>query len=247
MGAHWDGRVGLPDPRRGRCTCGGTLQDGIGAVIPPNIAVDLNESVRDFWKRRLEVHTHDTYRGLVLAKMPEDLRTYQHIIEESKPEVVLELGSFAGGSALWFADQLQALLGRKTMPLVVSVDISAVSFRDDRVVFINGDVKNHSTQMLVEPYLRGRRVMISEDSQHTYESTIAALNGFARFVSPGCWFVVEDGIVDSVELRLPRYRGGIDKAIVEFLAADGGRRFERFGVAPYGITTCINGWLKAAP
>ena len=43
---------------------------------------------------------------------------------------------------------------------------------------------------------------VVEDSAHTYETTLAALGSFARFVPQGGFFVVEDGCVDIEEMRL---------------------------------------------
>jgi cephalosporin hydroxylase len=219
-------------------------------IIPPNIEYSLDAPLRDFWKQRLEVHTNDAYKGRVLAKMPEDLRTYQHIIEDSAPEVIVELGSFDGGSAIWFADQLTTLVQRDwraTTASVISLDIAKIrtGIFDRRIQFLQGDVKDPLVWKAITDLVAGRRVMISEDSQHSFASTEAALNGFADLVSPGCWFVVEDGVVDEQEVKLPRYRGGVQPAIEAFLATEKGSRFSRHHLQPYGLTTDFGGWLRA--
>lgn len=216
--------------------------------IPPNIEYDLDAPFRDFFRKRLDMHTHDHYKGLTLAKMPEDLRVYQHIIEDCQPDVIVELGAFEGGSAVWFADQLQILVPRPwrdAEPSVISLDIRQIKVLDHRVKFINGDVKSEHVADRIAKLVTGKRVMISEDSQHSYASTIAALRLYAGLVSRGCWFVVEDGVVDEAEVKLPRYRGGVQPAIEEFLASGQGKRFSRHFLAPYGTTTDFGGWLRA--
>ena len=216
-------------------------------MIPDNIAIDPDETVHDFWQRRLDRHTHDTYRGRTLAKMPEDLRTYQHIIESSKPEVIVELGSFEGGSAVWFADQLDIFVPNQSYPRVISVDTREIDYRSDpRIEGIRGDLTNPAIAQMVREMVLGRRVMISEDSAHKYGSTIGALTMYSDLVSPGCWFVVEDGVVDDERIRLPRYPHGVQPAIVDFLATSQGKRFTRNWLAPYGTTTNIGGWLCAS-
>lgn len=214
-------------------------------MIPPNVPYNLLAPLSAFWKARLETHTQDSYRGIPLAKMPEDVWTYQHLLHESQPDVIVELGSYRGGSALWFADQL-SIMGRRTLPLVVSVDINPVPLQDSRISFITADVRDEGAQAKVRELVAGRRVLVSEDSNHNYVSTSAALNGYADLVASNSWFVVEDGVVDDEDLRLPRYPRGIDQAITEFLASPQGKRFTRHNLAPYGISTCLNGWLKAA-
>jgi cephalosporin hydroxylase len=213
-------------------------------MIPPNVSYDLDAPLRDFWRERLERHTQDFYRGVALAKMPEDLRTYGHLIDEVNPEVIVEIGSYQGGSALWFADQL-SIRGHRQTPLVVSVDKNPVALRDSRIEFITADVRDPDAQARVWQLVADRRALVSEDSNHNYVSTSAALRAYADLVSVGSWFVVEDGVVDHEGLRLPRYPHGVKQAIDEFLASPDGERFSQHELAPYGTTTCFGGWLKA--
>lgn len=213
-------------------------------MTPPNLAYDLDAPLRDFWRKRLDSHQQDSYKGRVLAKMPEDLRTYQHLIEGSRPEVIVELGAFAGGSAIWFADQLDAF-GCRTGPVsVISVDLRLVRYDDERIVALEGLLESPAIQAQVHELVAGRRAMVSEDSAHLFDTTMAALNGYSDLVPKGGWFVVEDGVVDDEELRLPNYSRGVQPAIEAFLASAPGQRFARRWIAPYGITTDIGGWLE---
>lgn len=50
-----------------------------------------------------------TYKGLINLKTPFDLALYARLIWELQPRTILELGSFQGGSGLWFADQMSLL------------------------------------------------------------------------------------------------------------------------------------------
>ncbi|WP_083742427.1 CmcI family methyltransferase [Bradyrhizobium mercantei] len=50
-----------------------------------------------------------TYKGLICIKTPFDLALYARLIWELQPRTILELGSFQGGSGLWFADQMSVL------------------------------------------------------------------------------------------------------------------------------------------
>ncbi|MCK1758052.1 hypothetical protein IVA78_23295 [Bradyrhizobium sp. 137] len=50
-----------------------------------------------------------TYKGLITIKTPFDLLLYTRLIWELQPRTILELGSFQGGSGLWFADQMSVL------------------------------------------------------------------------------------------------------------------------------------------
>jgi len=48
-----------------------------------------------------------SYRGLVRLKPPFDIVLYSNLIWELMPATIIEFGSLQGGSALWFADQLE--------------------------------------------------------------------------------------------------------------------------------------------
>ncbi|MBP0116050.1 CmcI family methyltransferase [Bradyrhizobium vignae] len=50
-----------------------------------------------------------TYKGLINIKTPFDLALYTRLIWELQPKTILELGSFQGGSGLWFADHMSLL------------------------------------------------------------------------------------------------------------------------------------------
>src|SRR5258708_34463467 len=45
------------------------------------------------------------YRGIPMQKNPFDLALYPLLLERARPRTLIEIGSFAGGSALWVADQ----------------------------------------------------------------------------------------------------------------------------------------------
>ena len=44
------------------------------------------------------------WRGVEIAKYPTDLWVYQEILNEIKPDVIIEAGTYKGGSALYLAD-----------------------------------------------------------------------------------------------------------------------------------------------
>lgn len=55
---------------------------------------------------------YGSYKGLIRLKPAIDLVLYSNLIWELQPRNILEFGSLQGGSALWFADQLQVLCGK---------------------------------------------------------------------------------------------------------------------------------------
>lgn len=221
---------------------------------------DLAEPVVELWRRRLAQHTGDWYAGLRLQKFPEDLRAYEHLLWAGDPHVVIELGSHRGGSALWFRDRLAALdryrpAGRRLV-IGVSEDTgparAGVSLRDpdwaEDIVFIDGDVRDPELPGRVASHLSpGTPCLVVEDTAHSYDTTRSALEGFSRFVQPGGFFVVEDGVVDVPELSAHAggAKGGVRRAVTEWLASAVGQSFQvRREMELYGLTSSPGGWLQ---
>lgn len=159
--------------------------------MPPDIDVllDVDASVALFRAAGFEQSVH----GVRTWKFADDLRRYQAVIEASRPEVVVETGTFMGGSALWFAD-----LGVD----VVTVDVDMKRSRQaqgmtDRVTWVLGASSVDPTTVdRVRQLVDGRRCMVSLDSEHHAPHVIAEIEAYAPMVSPGCHLVVEDGLAD---------------------------------------------------
>jgi cephalosporin hydroxylase len=227
--------------------------------FPRPTPLDLGATVREYWLERVARHRQDVYAGVRLAKFPEDLRVYEHLIWASKPDVVIEIGTLRGGSALWFRDRLRTLesYGHIGRPLVISIDLDVGAARkslgladpayEETITLLERDVTDPGLPGEVESLLPPEaRCLVVEDSAHVFETTMAALTGFARFVPPQGFFVVEDGSVDYEEMRLeddwPR---GVLPAVREWLETPEGRCFRvRRDLEIYGITSHPEGFLQ---
>lgn len=230
--------------------------------LPSPVHVTFSESIRDYWLKRVDQHSHDRYAGVPISKFPEDLRVYEHLIWLSRPDVVIEIGARYGGSALWFRDRLRTIAGYGLIahPLVVSIDldVSAAEGRvaaidpgyEDTIKLVEGDCCDPSLPERVEGLLSGRsNCLVVEDSAHTYETTMCALSGFSRFVRPGGFFIVEDGCIDVEEMRGgPGWPRGVLPALHDWLGSEQGSAFEsRRDLELYGISCHPEGFLQRTP
>lgn len=156
------------------------------------------------------------YKGVPCYKSPLDLAIYMKLMWELKPRTIIEIGSKAGGSALFLADIAQ-LFGLHAG--VYSIDVEPPGMDDPRITFIEGNVHQleksfaeHDLDECPRPWF------VSEDSAHTHQACLAALHVLADKMHPGDMLAMEDGIL--VELGLAhRYDGGPNRAIEEFLTA----------------------------
>lgn len=228
-------------------------------MLPPHVDVRLDETMLEYWHRRVEQHLKDSYAGVPMSKFPEDLRVYEHLLWDAKPNVVIEIGAQFGGSALWFRDRLRTLAGYTAAAeiRVVSLDLDTSAARanlgaldpryEETIVFLDADVLDAQTPSRVEESLPASSVcFVVEDSAHIYETTLAALDGFARFIPPNGYFVVEDGCVDIEEMRgAPDWPRGVLPAIEAWLETAEGSDFTvRRDLELYGLSCHPGGFLQ---
>ena len=225
--------------------------------LPPDISAEISQDLGSFWRERLRQHTGDSYAGLRLSKLPEDLRTYEHLLWSAKPDTVIEIGTQYGASALWFRDRLRTLqsYGLIDEPRVVTLDVDQSLARRDlpradpsyesTIHLLEGDIRDGAVADQVRR-LVGERCFIIEDSAHEYETTYASLTMFSDLVPPGGYFIVEDGSVDIEALRVAEdWPRGVLPALRDWLQTSEGHEFHvRRDLELYGITSHPHGFLQ---
>ena len=146
--------------------------------------------------------TKATWLGAQALKNPLDLWVYQEILYETRPELIVETGTYRGGSAFFLAS-ICDLLGAGE---VVSIDIEPL--RDDypahpRVTYLGG---RSSTDPEVVAEVRGRarekRTLVVLDSDHSQAHVEAELAAYADLVPVGCYLIVEDSNIGQIRKDL---------------------------------------------
>lgn len=182
------------------------------------------------------------HRGVPIGKSPLDLWIYKEIIERVKPALLIELGTWFGGSALYFHEQLQAVSGGK----VISVDFNSRHRpkwpKQDEISYLVGPSTSPAIFNAIAQAARNVAgpVMVSADSGHRYKNVLAELEMYSPLVSVGSYYVVEDGVLDHV---LGREAMGAWKAATDFVKGHPGfvadAACERMGISFH-----VDGWLK---
>jgi cephalosporin hydroxylase len=227
--------------------------------LPARVSLPLDSTIGELWIARTRQHFEDSYAGIAMLQFPEDLRALEHAMWLSRPRVVIEIGVHRGGSTLWFRDRLQTLrqygLEDPVQVIGVDLDVSAAATAlhsadpgfADTITLVEGDVLDPELPARVRGELRvaGAQCMVVEDSAHTYDTTRAALAGFADFVAPGGFFIVQDGCVDVEEMRAdPTWPRGVLPAVADWLDTAAGADFEvRRDLELYGISCHPRGYL----
>lgn len=186
-----------------------------------------------------------TYRGFPLLKNPFDLAIYPMLLARARPRTLVEVGSYMGGSAVWFADQA-GLLGLGTQVISVDLEVPPAASHPS-VRFLRGDAR--SLGEVLQPAVLSalpRPLMVIEDSSHLSGTTAAVLEFFDPWLRPGEYIVIEDGILSDMRVA-ELYDGGPLRAVEEFLAKCAGRYEVDRGLCDYfgrNVTWNVDGYLR---
>jgi cephalosporin hydroxylase len=163
--------------------------------------------------------------GTTTVKYPLDLWIYQELIVEQRPQLIVETGTFRGGSAAYFGS-ICDLLGEGH---VVSVDIQDLSPPQHPRV---GSSIAPETVAAVHARAEGLvRIFVILDSDHSRDHVLAELHAYSDLVPVGGSLIVEDTNVNGHPV-LPEHGPGPYEAVDAFLADNDAfvrdRRSERF-------------------
>lgn len=185
------------------------------------------------------------WRGMPMLKHPYEVVLYPDLFWRTKPKTIIEIGSFAGGSAIWFAD-IMAAYCLSCRIIAIDIQVPSPANVPPNVEFVKGDILDLG-KVLTPQVLESleRPMLVIEDASHMYEHTLAALRFFDGVLRSGEYIVVED----AATLLMgddARFNGGPARAISEFLKNN--CRYEidvhycdRFG---YNVTGNPNGYLR---
>lgn len=161
---------------------------------------------------------HSKYFGVPSIKTPMDYWIYLEIVHEVEPDVIIEIGNKFGGTTLALAHALDHL-GRGR---VLGLDIDQRSVHEivrahPRVELYEGDAGSLFPK-IKESVKNDQKVLVIEDSSHTYENTLRILRTYHPLVSKGSYFIVEDSIINhGLDCRVKYPEGGPYEAIEKFL------------------------------
>jgi cephalosporin hydroxylase len=180
-------------------------------MLDDHLDMTLREWLERYQARIVTEQLH--YRGVPIWKNVLDLWVYQEIIHRTRPRVVVEIGAKHGGSLLWFSDVMRTVADGR----VISIDLRRPDLDiPDNVVFVEGHSVDPKTISEVKKACADDRVMVVADSDHAAEHVYHELRAYSPLVAEGCYYVVEDGIVDAMQWK--QYCPGPAVAVGRFLA-----------------------------
>ena len=183
----------------------------------------VREFQRLFYERGL--HAETRYHGIEAHKCPLDLWMFQEILYDVRPQLVIVLGTYLGGTTLFLAHQLDALGGGQ----VISVDCRELPRPSHaRIRYVLGQTNAPDVVAIVTDLARSTSgpVLVIHDADHRYDQVMLDLAAYASLVTPGSYLIVEDTNVNGHPV-LADWGPGPWEAVDRFLAEHPG--FERDG------------------
>lgn len=181
------------------------------------------------------------FMGIQTLKYPTDLWVLQEIIFETKPDVIIETGTYNGGSALYMAMLCDHLNNGE----VITIDVKEHSNRPkhSRIHYLTGSSVSDKIVEDVKTRVDGKKNrLVILDSEHMKSHVLKELELYSPFVNVGSYLIVEDTVVNGHPV-MPEFGPGPYEAVEEFL-----KNHQEFIVdeskEKFFLTQNPNGFLK---
>lgn len=181
-----------------------TFKDSVsGKKYKKKFSMPLSE-----WITRMDRTRKITWMGVVLHKThPLDLWIFQEIIFSVKPEIIIEIGSYIGGTTLYFAHLFDIIGNGK----IISIDNDRTRYKikHPRITEFTGFSQSKEIIERVHNFCGKSTVLINHDGSHYTKDVLQDLNNYCDLIAPGSYFIVEDGF-DAVSID-----SGGEKTMIE--------------------------------
>lgn len=174
-------------------------------------------------------HSLVKWKNIPIFKTTYDFSIYMMIINDIKPDYIIELGSGLGGSAIWFADITKSL-GLKTK--IISFDILKPDIKHPNINFVQQDLNNidELKKSVNWDNLNGKKMLIED----AHVNVLDILNFFNNILQKDDYVIIEDSLDKETSIKKfinnnnDKYK--IDQFYLDF-----------FGI---NISCCVNSIFK---
>lgn len=169
---------------------------------------------RLYYRNHKKNHADILWLGTPASKFIGDLWIYQEIIFKNRPDVIIECGSWRGGSAMYMASIFDLINNGR----IISIDIENLPKPSHpRVTFLTGSSVDNKIVSEVKSRIKpGEKIMIILDSDHRKKHVLEELKTYWELVTPGQYLIVEDTNVSNHPIRWTMGEGPME-AVIEFL------------------------------
>jgi cephalosporin hydroxylase len=176
----------------------------------------LTQAAEHFFARshQLKYSYNFSWLSRPIIQYPQDIVSFQEIVSQVKPDLILETGIAHGGSLVLSAsmlcllDVMDGVDPRESHRKVVGIDIdirphNRKALDDHPLRFKMELIEGSSIDPNIIQQARGHAdgaecVLVSLDSNHTHDHVVAELNAYADLVSVGSYCIVFDTVVENL-------------------------------------------------
>ncbi len=168
-----------------------------------------------------------SWMGYELLKCPLDLWIYQELIVRERPDLIIEVGTYKGGSALYLAHICDAV-GKGA---IITIDIDAshalVRPRHERICYVLGSSLDPEVFSSIRSAAEGKsRVMVILDGDHHCDHVLKELRLYQSLTKPGDYMIVEDTNING-HPTYPEFGPGPWEAVSRFLEGNADFKADR--------------------
>jgi len=208
---------------------------------------------------KYEYAYHFEWLGRPIIQYPQDIIAFQEIVWKVKPEIIIETGIARGGSLVLSASLLQ-LLGHGKV-LGIDIDIRKNNRNKiekhplgKRIKIIEGSSTDESVVKKIFKIAKGKKVLVSLDSNHTHEHVLEEMKLYSPLVTKGSYMIVFDTVIEDIPNNVSKFmkkrpwgKGNNPKtAVFEFLKTNNRFKIDNeidkklmMSAAPSGYLKCI--------
>ncbi len=142
-----------------------------------------------------------SWMGRPIIKYPNDILILQEMIWNLKPDYIVETGIAHGGSIIFSSSMLE-LLGHGEV-IAVDIDIRQHNREEiekhpmaKRITMIEGSSIDPKIVDAIKEKVKGKKVLVCLDSNHTHEHVLEELRMYADMVDVGSYIVCPDTFVE---------------------------------------------------
>lgn len=182
------------------------------------------------------------FMGVPCYKCPLDLWVYQEIMNDTKPDIIIETGTGVGGTTL-FLSLMMEMLGKG---LVITIDISKriMLSGHNRILDLVGDSVSDKIVREVKAQIQpDSKVMVILDSDHTKAHVLKELEIYSQLVTVGNYLIVEDTNINGHPVESGWGPGPLE-ALIEWQNNPYSQNFKTdMNRQKFGLTFNPNGYL----
>lgn len=200
--------------------------------------------------------------GRPIIQIPQDSMTFQEMIWEVQPDLIIETGIAHGGSLIFSASMLALLekFGLTSDPLVIGVDIDIREHNRRAIeahpaspwilMFEGSSVCPSIVSEISRIAASKNRIMVFLDSSHTHDHVLQELRAYAPLVSVGSYCIILDTGIDDIDASAipagrPWHKGNSPKSALDaFLQESDSFERDDFWHSKAWFTSAPRGFIK---